>query len=548
MCLRCSACVPPATTPSRLIHPASWTPRRGDFSLSGAGLAPSLSQKRWITALLASAGCRRTRHAAESAVRSQVSSSSQTAGLCNNALFSLSGYMYGQGGAFAFLHHSSVQHFDCYFGAHFRPNQARDIPDLRKQLTRAMSRLSSRAEASEISRQASGFIWKQLQAKPRVGTELTNDALARALSEKTEFTALEWSSFKLKDLRSDHFIAAKNWDETANLWSHSGTYFAPAFRERPPAKTDGVTDALETSDLIAKAEANALLKRPLAKPRMDVNVIGNPPQNREWHWYCMPKELDHRPDGSVWEKVKEPVEGNSQDGIKTKKAVSFTLMPAWAVGVRGYIPSPSNPPSHPTFPRPPHPSPFQISSRPALHMIHPAGVSLTVPPTLSSLLRCGCRIVLCGRLLTMSYKGDEPISKAPHRWRMLKSNDLPGTVVIREARAIPSFGGNPKLKHFLSIGDAWFLLPKKSSLMEDGMIERRSADNSEPTRMVLVRPQSFFADSRDLGIGVHLFLKDLLFMTAVFFVMGAASFSKSRARTGPTNLLASVMLMPCYVS
>ena len=72
----------------------------------------------------------------------------------------------------------------------------------------------------QIGPQISGLSWKPLgDAKPSKGIELTNQALAAALSRKTKFTQSEWDAFGVFGLRKDHFIQS------------SSTYFGPSVQD-----------------------------------------------------------------------------------------------------------------------------------------------------------------------------------------------------------------------------------------------------------------------------------------------------------------------------
>ena len=95
---------------------------------------------------------------------------------------------------------------------------------------------------------------------------------------------------------------------------------------------------------------------------------------------------------------------------------------------------------------------------------------------------------------------------------------------MREAAALASPAR--MLERLLSLGNAWYVLPRSEVLQDNGPIEKRSANNDKPTRMQLVRTHSFFGELKHLGVGMHLYFKDLLFLAGIFFVMGTASFSE----------------------
>ena len=65
---------------------------------------------------------------------------------------------------------------------------------------------------------ASGLRWLRFEeaAEPSEGAELVNAALKEALEKKVEFTEAEWKAFKVKNLRTDHFVKGE------------GVYFKPA--------------------------------------------------------------------------------------------------------------------------------------------------------------------------------------------------------------------------------------------------------------------------------------------------------------------------------
>ena len=74
----------------------------------------------------------------------------------------------------------------------------------------------------ELFAMASGLKWENVGSqKPEQGREISNSKLAKALQEKTQFTASEWSAFHISELQSTAVIEVKGKDGDVS-------YFRPA--------------------------------------------------------------------------------------------------------------------------------------------------------------------------------------------------------------------------------------------------------------------------------------------------------------------------------
>ena len=94
-----------------------------------------------------------------------------------------------------------------------------------------------------------GLKWKSIGAiKPKKGKELHNEALAEALTKKTEFTHEEWAAFRVSELVKDTFILS------------AGLYFlpcAPQLTQDEKARRDLCREALGKIERIEKQTIKA---------------------------------------------------------------------------------------------------------------------------------------------------------------------------------------------------------------------------------------------------------------------------------------------------
>jgi len=113
---------------------------------------------------------------------------------------------------------------------------------------------------------ATGLVWREAGSRrPAEGQEITNEALAKALLRKLQFTHPEWREFGLSDtLRKKHFIKGE-----------SGTYYVPDEPDLADGDEDPAQKVIDeiTARYAEKERANTSLLRYLSEQQAEVSGL-----------------------------------------------------------------------------------------------------------------------------------------------------------------------------------------------------------------------------------------------------------------------------------